>query len=224
MKLLIVADEECPALWDYYRPGKLEDYQLILSAGDLKAEYLSFLVTMAHCPLVYIHGNHDTSYKRFPPEGCDCADGKLLVYKGLRILGLGGCCRYREGDHQYSQGQMARRIRKLRRAIKLAGGVDIVLSHAAPRGVGDAEDHSHLGFEAFLPLIEEYKPQYLLHGHVHMSYNHGIQREREYSGTQIINCCERYELEVEPKAPFEPLTGWKKLYAKLFVKDLEFVL
>ncbi len=221
MKLLIVADEECPGLWDYYCPGKLEDYQLILSCGDLKSEYLSFLVTMARCPVVYVHGNHDGSYQRFPPEGCDCADDKLIVCKGLRILGLGGCCRYREGEHQYTQRQMKRRIRKLRRAIQLAGGVDIVLTHAAPKGVGDWDDHSHQGFEAFLKLIEDYHPQYLLHGHVHLTYGHNIQREQEHGGTQVINCCERYDLEMEPKTPFVPLTRLQKLYARLFVKNLE---
>ena len=47
MKILTVADEECGALWEYYTPGKLREYDLILSCGDLKAEYLSFLVTVA---------------------------------------------------------------------------------------------------------------------------------------------------------------------------------
>ena len=61
MKILTVADEECPFLWDYYTPGKLSKYELILSSGDLKAEYLSFLVTMARCPVLYVHGNHDDS-------------------------------------------------------------------------------------------------------------------------------------------------------------------
>ena len=61
MRILAVADEECPALWDYYVPGRLKEYDLIISCGDLKAEYLSFLVTMARCPVLYVHGNHDTS-------------------------------------------------------------------------------------------------------------------------------------------------------------------
>ncbi len=219
MKILVIADKECSALWDFYRPGKLDDYQLILSCGDLKSDYLSFLVTMGHCPLAYVHGNHDEGYERRPPEGCVCADDRLTVYNGLRILGLGGCCRYRPGAHQYSQKEMAKRIRKLKKAIKLAGGVDIVLSHAAPRGVGDAEDHSHLGFEAFLKLIEEYHPQYLLHGHVHLNYGHSIPRRQEYRGTQVINCWERFELEAESSRPFAPLPAWKKIYARLFVKN-----
>ena len=59
MKILSVADEECSALWEYYTPGKLREYDLILSGGDLKGDYLSFLVTAARCPLMYVQGNHD---------------------------------------------------------------------------------------------------------------------------------------------------------------------
>ena len=61
MKILAISDEECPALWDYYVPGRLKEYDLILASGDLKADYLSFLVTMARAPVLYVHGNHDTS-------------------------------------------------------------------------------------------------------------------------------------------------------------------
>ena len=55
MKILTLADVECKALWDYYTPGKLKDYDLILSCGDLKPAYLSFLVTMGKAPLFYVH-------------------------------------------------------------------------------------------------------------------------------------------------------------------------
>ena len=57
MKILAVSDEECPALWDYYVPGRLKDYDLILSCGDLNAYYLSFLVTMARAPVLYVPGS-----------------------------------------------------------------------------------------------------------------------------------------------------------------------
>ena len=52
MKILVVSDEEDQFLWDFYKPGRLKGIDLILSAGDLKAEYLSFLVTMANRPLL----------------------------------------------------------------------------------------------------------------------------------------------------------------------------
>ena len=91
MRILVISDEECTALWDYYVPGKLKEYDLILSCGDLKASYLSFLVTMSNRPLLYVHGNHDGSYASNPPGGCDCIDDRVVTYNGVRILGLGGC-------------------------------------------------------------------------------------------------------------------------------------
>jgi len=199
MKILAISDEECPALWDYYVPGRLKDYDLIISSGDLNPTYLSFLVTMARCPVLYVHGNHDTVYERCPPEGCDCIDGDLVVYNGVRILGLGGCRKYAPTDHQYTDKEMRRRIRKLKWKIRKAGGVDIVVTHAAPKGVGDSDDYSHRGFDAFLDLIDEYHPEYLLHGHVHLRYGQNISRINEYHGTQVINVCERYEFTYEPQ-------------------------
>lgn len=200
MKILALSDEECLALWDYYIPGRLKGYDLIISCGDLKASYLSFIVTMANVPVLYVHGNHDFDYERNPPEGCDCIDDQLVVVNGLRILGLGGCYRYRPGPHQYSEREMRRRIAKLRRTLRKHKGVDIVVTHAPPRGIGDADDPAHRGFEALLELIDTYHPKYLLHGHVHMRYGIDQTRVREYGGTQVINTCERYVLEIpEPE-------------------------
>ncbi|MBQ4563072.1 MAG: metallophosphoesterase family protein [Lachnospiraceae bacterium] len=195
MKILALADEECPTLWDYYTPGCLDEYDLIISSGDLKSSYLSFLVTMAKCPVLYVHGNHDGAYLNQPPKGCECIDGKLVNYKGVRILGLGGCIEYSSGPFQFTQKQMNKRIRKLKWALWRAKGVDIVVTHAAPRGVGDAEDFAHRGFSGFLDLIEKYHPKFLLHGHVHLRYGANIKREQEYRGTKIINVCGKYTLD-----------------------------
>lgn len=140
MKILTVSDEICAALYDYYVPGRLAEYDLIISCGDLSPKYLSFLVTMARCPVIYIHGNHDGRYAKTPPEGCDCIDEQLIVYNGVRILGLGGCRQYRPGPHQYTENEMKKRIARLRRSVKRLGGVDIVVTHAPPAGLGDADD------------------------------------------------------------------------------------
>ena len=113
MRILAISDVECPALWDHFVRGRLDGYDLILSCGDLKPEYLSFLVTMARCPLLYVHGNHDGKYAVRPPEGCDCIDDHYVVFNGLRILGLGGCKKYHEGPHQVTEQEMRRRIRRL---------------------------------------------------------------------------------------------------------------
>lgn len=212
MNILTVSDEECPALWEYYVPGRLKDYDLILSCGDLKADYLSFLVTMARCPVLYVHGNHDTHYDRRPPEGCDCIEDKLVTYNGLRILGLGGCRQYHPGAHQYTEAQMRRRIRKLRGQIKRAGGVDLVLTHAPARGLGDGSDPAHMGFAALRELLDKYHPAYLVHGHVHLRYEHGLERIITYQDTTIVNAYERHILDIperEYPAKHKNVLLWK---------------
>lgn len=196
MKILALSDEQYPAYYEQYVQGRLQGYDLIISCGDLSGDYLSFVVTMAHKPLLYVPGNHDGRYDQRPPEGCDCIDDKLVVYRGLRILGLGGSRRYHPGPHQYSDRQMRKRIRKLRWKLWWHGGVDLVVTHAAPEGIGDAEDVAHRGFAAFRKLLDRYKPRYLLHGHTHLNYSHDAVRERQYGDTQVINVFQRYELEI----------------------------
>ena len=196
MKILLLSDVESRALWDCYRPGRLDGIDLILSCGDLKADYLSFLVTMANVPLLYVHGNHDASYAKFPPEGCECVDGKLVTVNGLRILGLGGSMRYNGSAHQYTERQMAWRLMGLWPKLLLAGGADIVLTHAPARGVGDADDPAHRGFACFRRLLDTFRPGYLVHGHVHMNYGANVPRVLTYGETTVINAFERYILEI----------------------------
>lgn len=202
MKLLLISDEEDKFLWDYYRPGNLKGIDMILSAGDLKAEYLSFLVTMANRPLLYVHGNHDTGYARRAPEGCQCIDDNLVTVGGLRILGLGGSMLYNGGPHQYTERQMNWRINKLRLKLRMAGGVDIVLTHAPVRGYGDQDNLTHRGFEAFIPLMDKYRPSYLVHGHVHQRYGAMQPKVFQYKDTTIINACGKFLLDLgAPPSP-----------------------
>lgn len=196
MKILAISDEECPAFYEHYIPGRLAEYDLIISCGDLNPKYLSFIVTMARVPLLYVHGNHDVRYDQIPPEGCDCIDDQLIVYKGVRILGLGGCKMYRNAPHQYTEAEMKKRIRKLRWKLWRHKGVDVVVTHAPPAGVGDSDDVAHRGFEELLKLMDKYHPKYLLHGHVHLSYGTDQTRVRHYGDTKVINTSQRYVLEV----------------------------
>lgn len=196
MKILLLADKEDPFLWDYYRPGNLDGIDLILSCGDLKANYLSFLVTMGRAPVLYVHGNHDLRYETEPPEGCDCIDDKLVVYKGLRILGLGGSALYSSQRLQYTERQMKRRISRRWLDLKRKGGVDILLTHAPAAGWGDGQDYAHRGFACFNDFIDKYAPAYHVHGHVHMNYSYGAPRTMQHGDTTVINAWGKYLLEI----------------------------
>ena len=198
MKILVVADEESPYLWDYYKPGRLDGIDMIISCGDLDKHYLEFLVTMTNVPLLYVPGNHDKTYINRPPEGCDCIDDRIVECRGLRIMGLGGCLRYNLGAYQYTDREMAKRINRLIPRIKMAGGVDIIVTHAPPRGYGDQDDYAHRGFEAFVPLMERFHPVYLLHGHVHPRYGYQIPQSVRYKNTTVYNSVGWHVIEVAP--------------------------
>ena len=194
MNILAIADVPSKSLWDFYEDGKLAGIDLILSAGDLPAQYLSFLVTFASCPLLYVHGNHDDGYLQKPPEGCECIDDRIYTYQGIRILGLGGSMRYKSGKNQYTEVQMARRIRKKRLSIWRNHGFDILLTHAPAKGLHDQEDLCHQGFACFHTLLDLYQPAYMIHGHVHLNYGRNIPRITHYGNTQIVNASEKYVL------------------------------
>lgn len=198
MKILLLGDIESESLWDYFDKSKLKEYSLILSSGDLRGEYLSFLATFTSAPVLYVHGNHDTRYLRRPPEGCLCIEDQIFEYRGVRVLGLGGSMRYRPGDCQYSEKEMQRRIAKLKRPLRRLGGFDILLSHAPAYGVGDAPDLPHQGFHCFLDLLRQYRPAYFVHGHVHANYSRDFQRIRHYGDTTVVNSYEKWEIDFPP--------------------------
>lgn len=189
MRILAVADEEAGYFYEHYKPGKLDEFDLILACGDLKRQYLEFLVTMAHCPVLYVHGNHDDEFDRHPPEGCICVDDRVFVYKGIRILGLGGSYRYRNGRHMYTEQEMVRRIWKLWPRLWVSGGFDVLLTHAPARSLNDFDTLTHRGFECFGRLLEKYHPKYFIHGHIHMNYGKSIPRETRFQDTLVINAC-----------------------------------
>lgn len=198
MKILAIADEEAKFFYDFYQPGKLDEFDLILACGDLKREYLEFLVTMARCPLLYVHGNHDDCFDHNPPEGCECIDGRLYKYQGIRILGLGGSYRYhKEGNHMYTERQMRQRIRKLGLPILYNRGVDILLTHAPARGVNDEDAIAHRGFQCFLGLIKKHKPKYFIHGHIHRNYGPWIPQICQIEETTVVNAFQYCKIEYE---------------------------
>ena len=196
MKILLVADQESKLYWDYFKKEYFEDIDIIVSCGDLKASYLSFLSTMLPIPVLYVHGNHDDKYDRNPPEGCICIEDSVFEYKGVRFLGLGGSNRYKPGVNQYTEKQMAKRIRKLRWKLFRSKGFDVLVTHSPAKGFHDDVDECHKGFDAFYGLIDKYKPKYFVHGHVHLNYGRQFVREDMIGETKVINAFEKYIIEI----------------------------
>lgn len=229
ISVLAVSDEVSEGLLADPRP--VRSAQLIVACGDLPAEYLGALMNALDLPLVFVPGNHDpdqSGYRvtrsglvtrsGFParppwPAGAVNADGRVVDVAGLRIAGLGGCLRYNDGPNQYTERQQARRARALRRrarwrVIRDHRPVDLLLTHAPPRGVGDGDDPAHRGFGCYLGLTAALHPPLLLHGHVH-PYGEAVP-PRPLGDTMVRNVTGWHLLEVGPMmstAAIQPLPG-----------------
>ena len=208
MKILMLSDEPDLRLWDYLDRRRLEGVELVISCGDLPAEYLSFITCSTNAPVLYVHGNHDACYETKPPEGCVCIEDGIFEYRGLRLVGLGGCMRYKPGKHQYTDRQMARRARHLAMKLKLCGGFDVLVAHAPMRDFGDAKDRAHRGFLALRRMVERYHPVLFVHGHVHKDYDFRFRRVQTFGETTVVNAWTSCEIDVDPPSGRRRCPKW----------------
>jgi len=197
MKILSVSDVVVPELSDKFDARQFDGVELVLSCGDLPPEYLSFIRERLDAPLYYVRGNHDIRYKTSPPIGCVNLHASRIDFKGLRIMGLEGSRWYNGGPIQYREHQMRQMIWRKMPELWLKGGVDIVVTHAPPRHIHDAEDRCHRGFESFLKLIRRFKPRYFIHGHIHAHFTDPSQRMTLVGNTRVINTFAFHLLEMD---------------------------
>jgi calcineurin-like phosphoesterase family protein len=184
-------------------------------------------------PLVFVPGNHDPDVSGYRvarsgltlraglpasppwPAGAACADGRVVDAAGLRVAGLGGCRRYSPGPNQYTDRQQGRRARVLshraaRRKRRDGKGIDILLTHAPPRGIGDGHDAPHQGFAALRPLVTRLHPILLLHGHV--AACGPAPPDHRLGRTIVRNVTGRHLFDVEPggRPSLAAEAGWRR--------------
>jgi Icc-related predicted phosphoesterase len=198
MRILTVSDRVEPVLYDQFDPRQFEKVELILACGDLPPEYLSFLADRLNAPLYFVRGNHDLRHDR-PPGGCTHLAHDLAEFKGKSILGLEGSRWYNGGPNQYTEREMYWKIQRLRPRLWWRKGIDIVITHAPPRHIHDAEDRCHRGFKSFRWLIEKYSPTYFIHGHIHAHFSDESQRITLYNRTRVINTYGYYMFDIDKK-------------------------
>jgi Icc-related predicted phosphoesterase len=197
MRVLTVSDRVEPGLYDRFDPERFEGLDLILACGDLPPEYLSFMSGKFNVPLYFVRGNHDLRYGPKPPHGCVNLGDALIQFQGKNILGLEGSRWYNGGPYQYTEREMHWKIQRLRPGIWWKGGVDIIITHAPPRHIHDAEDRCHRGFKSFRWLLDKYSPLYFIHGHIHANFTEASQRMTLVNQTQVINTYGYYLFETD---------------------------
>jgi Icc-related predicted phosphoesterase len=202
--VLAVADEEVASMRSRVRDLRVD---LVLAAGDLPWDYLESIVSLLDAPAAYVPGNHDPHTGRgVGPRGLVDVDGHVVTIGGLRVAGLGGCVRYNDGPHQYTQSEYDGRARRLLRGARNAGAVDVLLTHAPPLGLGDDEsDPCHVGISALPGVLETLRPSWHLHGHIHPYGMH--KPDRQLGPTTIRNVIPWHVMDIEPRSARRATAG-----------------
>lgn len=204
IRLLAISDEPDPTLESAASRAGMGAIDLIVGAGDLEPEYLSFVADALHAPLRYIRGNHDegpawTDTRRgLLPD--PMRDGAIVEEVGVRLVGFSGSPVYNQGGMQVSAlGMWLRVIAASSRASRQRPV--IVVTHAPPRGVNDDQDLAHRGFTAFRWLADRLEPPLWLHGHTALVRRGIDDRTARHNGTLFYNCTGATLVELRPPGP-----------------------
>jgi uncharacterized protein len=201
IRLLAISDEPDASLESAASRIGLGPIDLIVGAGDLEPDYLSFVADAFHAPLRYIRGNHDDgpawahTRRVLLPE--PMRDGMVVEEAGIRLVGFSGSPVYNEGEMQVtSLGMWLRVVGAWNRAQRLRPV--IVVTHAPPRGVNDDSDLAHRGFTAFRWLADRLGPPLWLHGHTALVRRGLDDRTALHNGTLFYNCTGATLIELTP--------------------------
>jgi uncharacterized protein len=198
MKILLISDIVIEHIYSATIAERFNDVDCIISCGDLPNYYLEFIVSMLNKPLFYVMGNHNNSsiYAEDGktsgyPEGCINLNDKIIVFKNVILMGLEGSMKYSGGAFQYTEMQMAWKINRLKPRLLLnklfkKKYLDILVTHAPPYKIHDAEDLCHRGFKCFNKFIDKYMPRFLLHGHIHL-YGNSKVWATDAGNVKVIN-------------------------------------
>ena len=173
IRLLAVSDAVDPALDHAVNREALGRIDAIVGCGDLEPSYLGFLADAFGAPLVYVRGNHDRGGRwseSLAHSPHPLTSGRLIDVGGIPIAPF----EWPGMEHDQALRDEWRAwldvIRAeaglLRRRLAGRAAPVLVISHAPPRGVGDAAaDPYHVGYGAYRWLLERLRPPLWLHGH-----------------------------------------------------------
>jgi Icc-related predicted phosphoesterase len=216
VKILCVSDQIDPLVYSPFIKERFTDVDMILAAGDLPMDYLDFIISILNKPLFFVFGNHHTEQMKYFRKnqeipfmenedreflcfGAIHLGSKVRIEEGFIVAGLGGSMRYNRGPNQFTDFEMFLETIKLIprlmwNRVFLGRFVDVLLTHAPPKGIHDKNDKCHWGFKAFLWFMKVFKPRYLVHGHIHL-YDLSSVRCTQWENTLVINAYSHYVID-----------------------------
>jgi Icc-related predicted phosphoesterase len=198
MRILSVSDTEVGFIYSPMIVERFQTTDLVISCGDLPYYYLEYIVSMLNVPVYFVRGNHASKIeitsggeRTYPWGAVELHQRVIRDKSGLLLAGLEGSLQYNKGPHQYTQDQYWNKAFRLVPGLminKLRTGryLDILVTHAPPWKIHDADDLPHRGIKAFRWLIDVFKPAIHLHGHIHV-YRQDTVTETLVGETRVVN-------------------------------------
>lgn len=174
IKILAIAD-----LHDWNK-SELElindfEYDCCCLLGDIPEAALNIIKQLVRKPLYGVLGNHD-DLNALLRCGITDLNGKSATVNGIKLAGLGGSHRYKNGDYP---------MLTQRESIKAAAAcpaADILISHDTAYHIMKRHDDAHCGLKGISQYISRSKTGLNICGHYHI-------RDRKrllYKGCEIL--------------------------------------
>ena len=191
MKILAISDAWSPDIWERPDECGVNDTDIIVSCGDLNTAYLEFVQEKLNKPLYYVRGNHDKDVKHL--KNAFHLDSKIVNVGGVRFLGFDSLSR---DGKLLTNEEVSVRVEIMKRIIEREGGFDVLVTHHPLRGFCDGNDELHKGYEAYVKLLDEYKPKVMLYGHIHLDFYKHYERCTMYANTKLVNAYKHIIVEI----------------------------
>ncbi len=182
---------------------RVPDGDVLVHAGDLTPggrfeqveSALEWIAGLPHAYKVVIAGNHDGWFQKNPGEAQDLCDHLGIVYLDDEVAEVGGLWFYgnprtpRFGDwyFMYERGSEARR-----EWSDLKEGLDVLVTHGPPFGMGDRSHGRSVGCTELLEKLVAMRRPPRLHVFGHIHEDRGDFRIGDDHGTLFANVATDY--------------------------------
>ena len=159
-KILIFSDLHYHTISDIRNITNV-DCDLCLLLGDINCQLLKEIKQNIKVPIYAVLGNHDTS-DLLEKVGIENINGKVIDFNGIKIGGIEGSSRYKDGSFVMHTQKESLEI------MKCLPRVDILISHDSAYKQF-SENVSKEGYQGISWYLENQKPILHIHGHHHVN-------------------------------------------------------
>lgn len=182
---------------------KIPDGDMIIHAGDSTSmgkayeisQFSEWFVALPHKHKIFVAGNHDFLFESNPSAALQFLDSSIIYLRdslieieGLKIYGSPWQPWFYSWAFNLHRGENIREKWKL-----IPEGVDILITHGPPFGLGDLTvGGEKTGCKDLLDeILKRVKPKYHVFGHIHEGYGEYSKNEIRFVNASMLN--ERYE-------------------------------